>query len=141
MRYTPDEVDRVWALYQKDWFNEAKIDGVRWRLLQSDLRALRREGARIVMIDSPFHPSWIARLEATPEGAAFDAFRRNLADLSERMNIPLLSYQEEWLGDGDPDKLFWDLVHLNTEGARLLSERIAEDLTRLIAEGDLEIPN
>lgn len=141
MRYTPEEVDRVWALYQEDWFRTPKIDGVRWRLLQSDLRALQREGARVVMVDSPFHPSWITRIAGTPEGDAFHAFRKNLADLSQRMNIPLLSYQDEWLGDGDPDKLFWDLVHLNTDGARVLSERIAEDLTRLIAEGKLDLPD
>ena len=67
-------------------------------------------------------------------------FRRQLSDLCQRLNVPLLHYDADWANGCDPDTLFYDVLHLNRRGAAILSERVGRDINDLIRSGRLRLP-
>jgi len=83
-------------------------------------------GVRVVLLDTPDHPSMLQRLSDTPEGDNYRLFRRTLTQVAGKLDLPLLRYRTEDLGAADPDELFNDGVHLNDRGAALLTlDRVA----------------
>ena len=103
-----------------------------WRRLEADFEKLRALGAYVVVLDAPDHPEFLASLSGTPDGNNYSRYRATLANVCDRLSIPLLRYTVADLGSIDPDEIFWDGVHLNSVGANLLSKRVAGDLDRLM---------
>lgn len=110
-----------------------------WRQLREDFEELRTLGAQVVVLDAPDHPGFLARLSGTPQGANYARFRATLARVCRDSNIPFLQYTVADIGAVDPDRLFWDGVHLNAIGAEMLSKRVAVDIEQLLARGTLRM--
>jgi hypothetical protein len=124
----------------ESWYIDARVDGVRWRLFESNLDRLLADGVQVVILDTPRHPAVLAALEGTSGAEADGQFHRQLLDISAAKAIPLLSYDAAVFQGRDPDRLFRDAAHLNDAGATLLSERIGRDLRGLIDVGKLRWP-
>ncbi|MBN1512095.1 MAG: hypothetical protein JXB13_08780 [Phycisphaerae bacterium] len=136
----PEEFRRLITEVDRHWFNEARIDGARWQQLEADLTALIETGAQLVLFDGPDHPDYVRAVACTPAGRVLDQFDARIRALADRLGVPLLQYAPDWLGDRDPDALFKDFMHVNVPGAELLSERVGQDLRRLLETGRLQPP-
>ncbi|NLE61048.1 MAG: hypothetical protein GX616_22100 [Planctomycetes bacterium] len=120
-----------------EWYKAPDFDGVRWRVLETSLARLQARGCQLVLLDCPMSPALRALMEAESCLDADAAFRAKLADLSRRTHIPLLAYGDDIFEGQDPAGFFWDTVHLNRQGAAILSARIGRDLRTLFEQGDL----
>ncbi len=138
--FAPAVVKKQLAELLRCWYAIPKVDGIRWRQLQADLRGLQAAGAQVVVLDSPLHPAFFELAAGTPAAAAHERFRRGISQLCERLGIPLLQYDVADLPGRDPDEVFFNLTHLNHIGARILSARVGADLRRLLEEGKLDVP-
>lgn len=123
--------------YVIEWYRNPEIDGVRWGLLEDSLAHLQSRGVQLVLLDSPLNPAFRAVLESESCVETDSRFRSKLRDLSRRLNVPLLSYGTEIFGRRDSIALFHDTVHLNSEGAAILSQIIGRDLRMLFDRGEL----
>lgn len=130
----------VTFMQQFGWFKESLDREAVWQQLRGDLTFLLRCGVQLVVLDSPDHPDLLSYLAGTPAGRAHGRFRERLAQLCESLAIPLLRYDAEDLGTPNPAELFWDGVHLDRDGAAILSAKIAEDLQYLIEQRVLRLP-
>jgi hypothetical protein len=128
------------AYIDRVWFNSAVVDGVRWRLLQTDLQTLLDLGVQVVVLDVPEHPALARAFAGTPLAEPHAQFHGNLVTLCRQMGVPLLRYPTDWYGAQNPDLLYYDPMHLNRRGAELLSERIGVDLAALLHDGTLRLP-
>ena len=137
---TPEGLRPAMTYVDQVWFNEAEIDGVRWRQLQADLHSLVGAGVQVVVLDSTAHPAFLQAIAGTSVDTTNVRFHGKLRALCERMNIPLLRYGINWAGGADPDTLFYDVLHLNRRGAALLSKLVGRDLNALIRCGTLRLP-
>lgn len=137
---TPEGLRPAITYVNRVWFNNAEIDGVRWRQLQADLHNLIDAGVQVVIMNSPDHPAYLQAIAGTSMDTANTEFRRQLSDLCQRLNVPLLHYDADWANGCDPDTLFYDVLHLNRRGAAILSERVGRDINDLIRSGRLRLP-
>ncbi|GIK16695.1 MAG: hypothetical protein BroJett003_16590 [Planctomycetota bacterium] len=124
-------VEKELARLMRTWFHAPRVDGVRWSRTAADVRTLRAAGAPLVIIDAPLHPALLDRLEAEGLMSALDAFRARIDALGEELGMPVLRYDAADLNARDPTPLFFDLLHLNADGARRFSRIVGEDLRRL----------
>ncbi len=123
------------------WFAEAKVDGVRWRELVANVRRLQGAGVQLVILDSPEHPALLAALQGSPGEGPNNRYHRQLAQLGERLSIPVLRYEPDRFTGLDPNMLYSDLLHLNRDGAVLLTEWVGDDLKDLISRDVLQLPD
>ena len=137
----PDALAQCISDVQQSWFAGAKVNGVRWRELVANLRKLLNAGVQLVILDAPEHPALLAALQGSPGGEANDRYHRQLAQLGETLSIPVLRYGSDRFTGLDPNILYFDLLHLNREGAALLSAWVGDDLMDLIARGVLQLPD
>ena len=122
------------------WFSRPNIDGVRWSKLVLDMRTLRDEGIQLVIVDQPYHPRLLREIANTPAAPIERRFHEKLAGLCAELRIPLLRYEAADLGDVDLDAIFMDLTHFNEAGAAVMTDLVAGDLSRLIAAGQVRLP-
>lgn len=123
------------------WYNQPKIDGLRWSLLQSDLDYFRRQGFQVVVLDAPVHPHFLKAIKGTENASATRQFHRQLANLCRRQGISLLRYEASLFEPDRPQDYFVDTFHLNESGARVLSRAIAWDLDRLVETQVVQWPD
>ncbi|MHC5109799.1 MAG: hypothetical protein ACYTHJ_07975 [Planctomycetota bacterium] len=124
-----------------DCFSVGALSSHPWQLFIRDLRAMREQGAQVVLLDAPEHPAMLESLAGTAEGDNFDHFHRTLETVAERLGITLLRYDAADIGINDADGCFDDGVHLNKAGATLLTRRLCEDLVRLRHQGNVRMAN
>ncbi|MBU0716853.1 MAG: hypothetical protein KJ749_01275 [Planctomycetes bacterium] len=136
----PDELARQVDELRRCWFGRPHLAGIRWRLLESDLRTLLDMGVQLVVLDSPVHPAVQKALADTEAAEAFRQFAAQLAELCARWEVPLLRYTPQDFADCTVDEIFFNVTHLNVNGATVLSQRIGTDLGRLIYQGRLVKP-
>lgn len=122
------------------WFNDAVLDGIRWRQFEADVRALRSMGVQVVLFDGPEHPAFLSGIEGTEMGRAYAQFHDRLRALAVSEGIVLLEYGPSWCDGNDPDALFFNLLHVNRTGAALLSARVANDVRQLLNADRLRWP-
>jgi len=128
-------IERQSRLLEREWYAPSDLNGVRWRIFETDVQALLRLGAKVVLVDCPDHPAWLERIAGTPFGDTNALFHAKLRGFCQRLRIPLLKYDSEWCPGCEPDEVFYDFVHLNREGAIRFSERVAQDLADMLADG------
>lgn len=133
-------VEKELTRLMRTWFHAPRVDGVRWSRTAVDVRTLRATGAPLVIIDAPLHPALLDRLETERLTSALDAFRTRIDALGEELDVPVLRYDAADLDARDPVPLFFDLLHLNADGARRFSRIVGEDLRRLRNAGRLAGP-
>ncbi len=136
-RSTLDQQARGLAGY---WYGDANLDGVRWRQFELNIALLQEAGLQVVLLDPPHHPWWTEHGRELGVADTDRAFRQRLAQFGARAGVPVLSYDDEWRHGRPADELFYDLMHLNPTGSALFSQRVAEDLKALLADGSLEPP-
>lgn len=125
-RYEEILRDRGWANYAggdkvKSEHPDAFIaTGLQTAEFEHAIAALRGRGIDVVLLTMPFAQT---HAETAPAFAAYFAY---LADVAKRFpGVALVNAQAPiW-----PDALFADGAHLNAEGARLFSERLAACMT------------
>jgi hypothetical protein len=132
----PRGVERV----KQIWFTEPNIDGVRWAKFTRDVRVLGEAGIQLVIVDLPCHPMFMGEIANTPAASIERRFHEKLAGLCVELGVPLLRYDLAALGDADLDAVFMDLTHFNESGAAMITDRVAMDLGRLIAAGQVQLP-
>lgn len=130
----------VTTFQQSGWFKESTDREAVWQQLRGNLVFLLSHGVQLVVLDSPDHPDLSSYLADTPAGQAHSRFRERLSGLCESLTIPLLRYTAQDLDTVNPGKLFFDGVHLDSNGAAILSAMIANDLQSLIDQGVLRLP-
>ncbi|MCG3130296.1 MAG: hypothetical protein FLDDKLPJ_01050 [Phycisphaerae bacterium] len=133
-------IEKELARLMRTWFNAPCVDGVRWSRTAADVRTLRTTGAPLAIVDAPLHPALLDRLEAEGLMSALDAFRARIDALGEELGLPVLRYDAADLDAHDPAPLFFDLLHLNADGARRFSRIVGDDLRRLRDAGLLAAP-
>jgi len=138
--FSPSAVARQTRLLQREWYAGSDLDGLRWRALEADVESLIDLGIQVVLVDAPMHPSWLAQLEGTDAGKLQSVFETKQAQWAGAHGVPVLRFSEEWLENRDPDELFYDLVHLNREGAKLFSKKVGQSVVKLIGNRNLEPP-
>lgn len=122
------------------WYSRPEVKGLRWQRFRTDLQSFLEEGVQLVIIDPPTYPGFLELIKNTEAGQAEAQFHQQLKRLCRELGVPLLQYQENILADQNSDYLFRDLVHLNDDGARILSKRAAEDVRNLLNNQALVIP-
>ena len=135
-----DRVERWEEAWRRLRDADVDINGLRWRQLQRDLQGLKAAGVQLVLLDSPDWPRFSRIVAGSPRGEARARFSAKLAGLCRELDVPLLSYDAGCFGAWDLDRLFRDPIHLNREGAGLLSEIVGGDLRSLAASGRLRVP-
>jgi hypothetical protein len=102
--------------------------------LEAFLRIVDHANARqlpVVVVNMPFRKDLLRLSANAPEDYA--AYLRQMTALSTRYGFTWLDYQDSLpLEDRD----FFDVDHLNFEGAKRLSRRLAEDLTPLLTQSN-----
>jgi hypothetical protein len=113
------------------WYRGLRLEGLKWGGFQSALADLASTGSTIVLYNPPGMPSWI-RLT---RGTAIDAAERQW---SKALGEETARYDNVWSIDfyGEPpaaltDRHYYDIQHLNREGAALFTDALAERLERL----------
>ena len=132
----PKNIKRI----KEIWFNRPNIDGVRWAKFVRNMRFLREEGVQLVVVDQPVHPRFLREIANTPVASIERRFHEKLASLCAELSIPLLRYEVADLGNADLDAIFMDLTHFNEAGAAVMTDLVAADLSRLIAAGQVRLP-
>jgi len=122
------------------WYGNAKIDGIRWKKFETSLQAFLDAGVQIVLVEMPFNPRFVSVRAETPAGRTAERLHRKHVQLCERLNIPLLSFDETCIADEPIEKSFSDCVHLNRQGAALFSQVLAKKVENLIRSGRLQLP-
>lgn len=131
----------VRSMQRDGWFARSSDADQRWRQLRDNFAYLLRRGTQVVVLDTPFHPDLLRHLTGSAGGAAHQEFQTRLTDLCSELGISLLRYSAADLPVADPTTVFYDGVHLDENGARLLSELIAQDVRRLIDNKVLRLTN
>lgn len=139
--FSPEVVARQGIELKRCWFAKPRIQGIRWRQFQADLRSLRDGGVQVVILDSPVHPAFADSLADPALKEAHTRFHRQLAELCGQMKVPILQYTCDSFSGYHPDDLFFNLTHLNRRGATLLSEKVGRDLHGLLAQARLHAPD
>lgn len=125
---------------ERRWFNDAKIDGVRWRLFEQNVGELREAGVQLVIVDPPEHPLYLEALADSDLGSVNARFHEKLRTFCENERIPLLRYGASDICADDPASIFVSVLHLNRKGAQLMSQRAGDDLRAMVESGCLQWP-
>jgi hypothetical protein len=128
-------------LKQLGWFRESPDGEAVWTQLRGNLEYLLSCGVQLVILDSPDHPDLLSYLAGTPGGRVHAQFRKRLSQLCKSLAIPLLRYEASDVEPLNPGQHFYDGVHLDAEGAAILSTRIGRDLQSLLDDGNLRMPS
>ncbi len=110
---------------KNQWYSEMKMTGPRWDQFISVINKLQNLGYPVVLIQSPFPPSWY-RNPATKMPREYESeFGKKISlGLNKMRNV----YFIDLFSNPNPilhDSNFMDACHLNTSGAKILSEIIA----------------
>ena len=135
-RQTAAKMQWVWD----NWFAEPNLDGIRWDKLVADINDLQALGAQVVIVDMPVHPMVCRELAKHRFDQVFKRFHAKLDQFCDQARIPLLRYEIADSEPAHPDAIFMDLTHLNEAGAAIVTDRMAGDLARLIADGRIQLP-
>ena len=138
--FSDEVVARQGSELTRCWFARPRIQGIRWRQFEADLRTLRERGVQVVVLDSPVHPAFSKSLADDSLRQVHSRFHRQLAVLCGTMNVPILQYTSDDFPGYHPDDIFFNLTHLNRRGATLLSEMVGRDLRRLLGRGIIQAP-
>ncbi len=139
LNVSPDEMNRRIQVLKRAWYAGAKVDGLLWSRFERSVQDLIDAGVQVVILDTPEHPAFLADLEGTPEGRSNRRFHQQLAELGERLEIPVLAYGPDRFATMNPSTIYCNLLHLNCSGATLLSEWVGQDLKALIDQGKLHL--
>jgi hypothetical protein len=128
----------AWPRAEADYL----IDGGRRRSFEAALRWLSTcPAGRVVVVNGPMDTAWLRATDGPVPLAALERFQGILADAAKR--YPGMTFLD-WYPDGVPgleaEAHFNDQLHLNREGAEILTRHLAQSLGNASARSSPNCP-
>lgn len=131
---SPDEV-RSLAIRQfanagdrQRFGNFSHLDDGLWRLFERWIQFLQRDGERVVLVLSPYHPAIYPQILAQPNNH-LRVLEPKLRELAQRMKLPIIgSYDPAIAGVADAD--FYDGDHLREVGLTKMYGPAVPEITK-----------
>ena len=107
------------------WYKDFKIDGFKFDLFKKYLFELKEHNKNVILFSGPYAPSYIEKYKNTNYIKFEIEFRNRINALSSDLEIQYLDYFNSILfNDGD----FNDIIHLNHDGSKKLTEDIYKNI-------------
>lgn len=121
-----EELDRISRSHP--WYKDPNQNNARLRVFKKALEKLAARKEQVIIYHAPVAPVWKSFTRETEIDKAEKNFGKVLKQLCENYdNLHFYDFYEE-MNPGFDDNAFYDMQHLNREGAKVFSEKTAEIL-------------
>lgn len=99
-----------------------------FEILQEIIRECQRDSIRLILLAPPFYRDYKSKI------ANYQQYIDTMQSLSERYKVPYWNYQD--LTATDTTLYFYNIEHLNSEGADIFSDMLGEDIKAYVKNSD-----
>jgi hypothetical protein len=121
------------------FFENYNLNGVRWTLFQKAVNKIGNMKSCFILYQPPSSPYWKKASLNSVQGIIEKEYTDNLKnEIVKYPNIILFDFYHDEIAELN-DKMYYDIEHLNVQGAVLFSERIAQIIIERFQPGSSEL--